>query len=262
RQDYVLNLYETASPSCTIHLTTAAPRPVASHVITVWRVAWRRIDADDFLTIGKMTWIEDENFAIDFSDKGNDITNWNLVIDKVSPEYAGIYECQVTSKLGYNKLVKLNVVGPPITDPGRGLVAHSAESSTTRENTPFQGPVTRCGVPNGHGCLISITGKRYVDIGEEIHLVCNVSGGSRIPEDIDWFKDGDMIDSFKYPRVLIAKYQSIRDRAFISELKIDRARLRDTGEYVCRSSRDHIVNMKVTVLRAASPNFRRGRTFY
>nr|KAG5697741.1 hypothetical protein BaRGS_006263 [Batillaria attramentaria] len=44
------------------------------------KVAWRRIDADDFLTIGKMTWIEDENFAIDFSDKGNDIT-------KLEPRY-------------------------------------------------------------------------------------------------------------------------------------------------------------------------------
>ena len=57
------------------------------------------------------------------------------------------------------------------------------------------------------------------------------------------------IDSFKYPHVLIEKYQSIRDRAFISELVIDRARLRDSGEYVCRSSRNNIVNMKVTVLR-------------
>ena len=57
------------------------------------------------------------------------------------------------------------------------------------------------------------------------------------------------IDSFKYPHVLIEKYQSIRDRAFISELVIDRARLRDSGEFVCRSSRNNIVNMKVTVLR-------------
>jgi hypothetical protein len=57
------------------------------------------------------------------------------------------------------------------------------------------------------------------------------------------------IEPFKYPHIVVDKYQSIKDRAFISELIIERARLRDSGEYVCRSSRNNIVNMKVTVLR-------------
>ena len=43
--------------------------------------------------------------------------------------------------------------------------------------------------------VISIEGKRYVDLGEKIHLICNASGGPRIPEDIDWFKDGDMVSA-------------------------------------------------------------------
>lgn len=46
--------------------------------------------------------------------------------------------------------------------------------------------------------VISITGKKYVDLGERIHLVCNASGGPRIPDEIDWFKAGDKIDSTKY----------------------------------------------------------------
>lgn len=46
--------------------------------------------------------------------------------------------------------------------------------------------------------VISITGKMYVDLGDKIHLVCNASGGPRIPDEIDWFKAGDKIDSSKY----------------------------------------------------------------
>ena len=75
------------------------------------QVAWRRLDADDFLTIGEMTFIGDEHIAVEHTNKGREASNWNLIIDKVSPEDAGVYECQVTSKLGYNKLVKLNVIG-------------------------------------------------------------------------------------------------------------------------------------------------------
>ncbi|XP_070173155.1 zwei Ig domain protein zig-8-like [Littorina saxatilis] len=219
------------------------------------QVAWRRIDADDFLTIGEMTWIDDDKIAVEHTTLGKDSSIWNLIIDKVAPDDAGVYECQVTSKYGSNKLVTLSVVG-------RGVVAQQAETSTARQANPFKSPIKRCGVRSPTGCLISMEGKRYVDLGERIHLICNASGGPRIPEEIDWFKDGDMIDSFKYPHVKIEKRQSFRDKAFISELIIDRAKLTDKGEYVCRSSRDNIVNMIVTVLRAESPNRRRGTNMY
>ncbi|KAL8583895.1 hypothetical protein ACOMHN_009648 [Nucella lapillus] len=210
-------------------------------------VAWRRIDADDFLTIGELTWIDDVKFSVEHLPRENDAGDWNLVIEKVMQNDGGVYECQVTSKLGFNKLVKLNVVGPPVREAEGGGKAD--QDSPGRDPKLRHHPIKRCGVKSLRGCLISIAGKRYVDLGEKIHLVCNASGGPRLPEDIDWFKDGDMIDSFKYPHVLIEKYQSIRDHAFISELMIDHAKERDAGEYVCRSSRNNIVNMKITVLK-------------
>ena len=48
---------------------------------------------------------------------------------------------------------------------------------------------------------------------------------------------------------MIKKHQSMKDKTFVSELIVERARLHDSGEYVCRSSRSNVVNMKVTVLR-------------
>ncbi|KAH9489683.1 hypothetical protein Btru_056313 [Bulinus truncatus] len=78
------------------------------------------------------------------------------------------------------------------------------------------------------------------------------------PDEIDWFKGGDKIDSTKYRHVTIDKYQSMADRSFISELIIDHSSLSDTGDYICRSSTDDIANLRVTVLHAESPNKRRG----
>ncbi|XP_076443696.1 uncharacterized protein LOC143282094 isoform X1 [Babylonia areolata] len=234
--------------------------PCAVKHLGTKQVAWRRIEADDFLTIGEMTWIGDDTIAVEHSEGDTGTSHWNLVIDKVTPQDAGVYECQVTSKLGFNKRVTLKVVGPPISEPDRGVVAQQPDRSKSRDPNPFHSPIKRCGVTSPNGCLISIEGKRYVNLDDKIHLICNASGGSRIPEDIDWFKDGDMIDSFKYPHVLIDTYPSLKQRALLSELLIERARRKDSGEYVCRSSRNNIVNMKVTVLRAEKPNNKRRGT--
>lgn len=40
---------------------------------------------------------------------------------------------------------------------------------------------------------ISLTGKEYVELGDPITLVCNATGGTQTPEEIDWFKDGDKV---------------------------------------------------------------------
>lgn len=43
--------------------------------------------------------------------KPGQVTNWNLIIQHVRPEDAGVYECQVTSRDGHVRHVHLNVVG-------------------------------------------------------------------------------------------------------------------------------------------------------
>ncbi|XP_005103953.1 uncharacterized protein LOC101859116 isoform X1 [Aplysia californica] len=200
-----------------------------------------------------MTWTSDPNISMDPSRKPGQITNWDLVIRHLKPKDAGVYECQITSKAGLVRFVTLNVVGPPITKPDASQLHRERPKGPAPNLT-----VSVCGAADMHGCLISITGKRYVNLGERIHLVCNASGGVRIPDEIDWFKAGDKIDSVKYRNIVIEKYQSMAHRSFISELIIDHSSLHDTGDYICRSSRNDIANLKVTVLHAGRDNYRRG----
>ena len=85
-------------------------------------------------------------------------------------------------------------------------------------------------------------------MGDSIHLICNATASQRIPEEIDWFKEGDKIDSTRFKHIVITKYRSLRDKSLVSELFIDHSTTRDSGMYICRSSEKEINSRKVTVL--------------
>ncbi|KAK6188503.1 hypothetical protein SNE40_004666 [Patella caerulea] len=203
--------------------------PCSVQYLGTKQVVWRRVEEDEYLTVGKTTWKADEALRINHEYKDNEVTSWDLRIVKVRPDHAGVYECQITSTTEYLRHVVLNVVGPPIQEAD---VIFSA--------------------------AVKVTGKDYVELGHRIHLRCNATGGPHMPEDIDWFKDGDKIDSDKYQHIIMTKYHSIKHRALISELYIDRSSMSDTGTYICRSSDDVISSKSVTVLLAESPNVKRG----
>lgn len=95
---------------------------------------------------------------------------------------------------------------------------------------------------------ISVHGKEYVEKNEKIVLTCNATGGTQIPEDVDWFKDGTKIDTRVRNHVVITKFRVQEQQALVSTLIIDHARLRDSGTYICRSSDKEIDSIKVTVL--------------
>ncbi|XP_041364305.1 uncharacterized protein LOC121379710 isoform X2 [Gigantopelta aegis] len=207
--------------------------PCSIHNLGTKKVAWRRYHEDHFLTIGKMVWIMNSKYVVDHKLKDNDHTSWNLLIKNVTPADAGKYECQITSTLDYTWHVQLNVVGP--TGELVAKVGRFGESDA-----------------------IQLLGKEFIEHGDPVHLVCNATGGSHIPEDIDWFKEGDKIDSEKYPDIITTKRLSLVDRSLISELIIDHSSVKDTGTYICRSSRDEIASKKVTVLIADTTNVKRG----
>ncbi|XP_070205674.1 kin of IRRE-like protein 2 [Littorina saxatilis] len=189
------------------------------------RVAWRRVDGDEFLTIADLSWAEDTAFSVQNEKLKGDVSEWNLVIDKVTPLHAGMYECQITARGGYIRHIRLNVVGPPITEPA-----------------------------------ISLSGTDFVERGEAIELVCNATGGTQIAEDIDWFKDGNIIDTSRrrHKGIVILKYRSLKEGALVSKLCIDHAEMDDAGTYVCRSSYNQLGDFVVNVLAADSNNVKRG----
>jgi len=94
--------------------------------------------------------------------------------------------------------------------------------------------------------VISISGKEFVNSGETIVLVCNVTGITDIPQDVDWFKDGHILKSHK--KIQIFKETSMTKRKLDSVLEIRESKLSDSGAYICRNSDILIASQKVTVL--------------
>ena len=82
---------------------------------------------------------------------------------------------------------------------------------------------------------------------ENIHLICNATGGTKAPSGIDWFFDGNPVTESN-PRVQILKHRPIPGRSYISELIKEKATLKDRGSYVCRSSDRIVQGLKVHVL--------------
>ena len=64
-----------------------------------------------------------------------------------------------------------------------------------------------CTLPPDSASGISLTGLRYVEQGQPLRLTCNTSGQLGEPPTIDWFKDGDKIDSSNYRHVIITNYR-------------------------------------------------------
>nr|KAG5686123.1 hypothetical protein BaRGS_033792 [Batillaria attramentaria] len=103
-------------------------------------------------------------------------------------------------------------------------------------------------------------GKEFVESGESIYLLCNTTEGNRIPDDVDWFKDGTKINKREFPHIIITKYRELENTALVSELIIDRGKRKDSGTYICRNSIDQLASLEVTVLVAESTNIKRGKS--
>lgn len=94
----------------------------------------------------------------------------------------------------------------------------------------------------------SVSGKRFVELGDPIRLQCSSTGDRYIPEDIDWFKNGDRINRGRYPHIWISKFRNLEAGSLVSELTIHHATTADSGMYICRSSEEAIDSIRVTVL--------------
>ncbi|XP_076465226.1 zwei Ig domain protein zig-8-like isoform X2 [Babylonia areolata] len=187
------------------------------------RVSWRRIGFGHFLTIGTTTWVQDPNIILEHAEWPGGLTDWNLVVKEARLQDAGIYECQVIHTTTIKWRVHLKVIPSPVYKPA-----------------------------------ISLEGREFVDSGQTVYLKCTSTEGSRVPDDVDWFKDGDKVDSEKYPHVTITKIRKQENRTLVSELIIERGKSSDSGTYICRSSLEQLASLEVHVLVAESQNFRRG----
>ena len=77
--------------------------------------------------------------------------------------------------------------------------------------------------------------------------MCNITGVTDIPQDLDWFKDGNLLRP-SGRKIIISKDSSIAKRKLDSVLEIRNSKLDDSGTYVCRNSELLIASQRVIVL--------------
>ncbi|GFN75399.1 protein cepu-1 [Plakobranchus ocellatus] len=135
---------------------------------------------------------------------------------------AGTYQCQITDKVPLRMHVHLTVKPRPPPKPA----------------------------------AVKIIGEPFVDQGEPIQLICNATG-PRVPEKIDWFKDGTKLDAAAHGGMLIEEFMRVEHHALVSKLKIRNTDTKSSGTYICRSSDKKIDSLKVTVLVADTMNKKR-----
>ncbi|XP_071091286.1 lachesin-like isoform X2 [Haliotis cracherodii] len=187
------------------------------------RVGWRRASAPNPLTIGTMTFVEDDRISVEHPPSTG---QWNLMIKRVEIEDAGVYECQVASTARHLRKHVLLVVKEP----------------KIRENE--------------HN--IQITGEEFVEQGKKIYLICNATGKEHSPDDLDWFKNGNKLTTEFARKIYIRKFVSLTTKTIVSILEIKNAKLSDAGMYVCRTSDLQITSRRINVLKTNKENVKRG----
>ncbi|XP_067664457.1 zwei Ig domain protein zig-8-like isoform X2 [Haliotis asinina] len=181
-------------------------------------VVWRHQGADHFLTIGKLTWVKDPNVISEHRRISFQISDWNLLIKNAQKDRTGIYECQIAATKKYVREVYLIVIDPPAQKPD-----------------------------------IFLQGSKYVPVGGEIRLVCNISGRLNA-QSIDWFKDGDKITGERYRNYIITRFWTEEDHSLFSELIVDNSQPHDSGMFMCRGSQNEMSSHSVTVRVGGSSN--------
>ncbi|XP_076466003.1 zwei Ig domain protein zig-8-like [Babylonia areolata] len=182
-------------------------------------IVWRKLPNPNPLTIGLDTWVEDRRLHVEHVHKHN---QWNLIIEHVTSEDEGDYECQVSRKeRSLRQVVTLEVIDVPV------------------KRNPD----------------IVIRGNEFVSRGGMIALLCNVTSLSDNNQNLQWVKDGNILTWRGYGgRISIVTRRSRDSPAMSSLLRVRDVTADDAGDYTCRSSDlTHMTTLRVAVTTEAVP---------
>ncbi|RUS87495.1 hypothetical protein EGW08_004749 [Elysia chlorotica] len=145
--------------------------------------------------------------------------DWNLIIEEVKRSDEGRYVCQVSTTYHLRKYVYLKVVRKYLTSKPH---------------------------------IIFLKQKPLV-------LTCSAaSDKSSMPDEIDWFFEGQILATDSARGLSIKKNVEIMNRSISSILRIESAQMSDAGTYICRTSASQMGRVIVDVLNADSKNSKRG----
>ncbi|KAK6179593.1 hypothetical protein SNE40_011914 [Patella caerulea] len=94
----------------TVKRGSLAVLPCSIQYLQDKQVAWRSVDEDKFLTIGKKTWFKSDQIILEHIPLSDNITNWDLLIKNSEFINGGMYECQITSTVDLTRRVQLNIL--------------------------------------------------------------------------------------------------------------------------------------------------------
>lgn len=227
---YILPSFKETRTNITVYVGKTAVLPCSIVNLGTKKVIWKRVDQKHALTIGEFVFTTDERHSVDHSDKGY---KWNLVIKDVTKAHAGLYDCQISTKEDLVRRIRLFVTDPPPVEE-------------TREKKTIFRPA------------IHISGPNFTEKGEPIRITCNATGDSMTPEHMDWFRDGLKIQQNIDAGVLISEFRHSETKTLYSVLDIAKSTMKDTGVYICRSSKKDVDSHLVVVLNADSSHDKRG----
>lgn len=174
-------------------------------------VTWIRHRDVHILTVGQYTYTTDQRFLA----RHNPTTDeWTLVIKYVQERDAGIYECQIPSRIPRSYPINLNIVVPHVRIQGS---------------------------PDIH-----------VDQGSVINLTCIISSTPEPPVYVFWYH-GEEVVPYDSAGGRIEVFTS-KGRETTSNLVIKKAGPSDSGNYTCKPSIAREASIKVHVLESEFPD--------
>ncbi|XP_052101879.1 immunoglobulin superfamily DCC subclass member 3-like isoform X2 [Mytilus californianus] len=219
---YILPSFKETRTNITVYVGKTAVLPCSIVNLGTKKVIWKRVDQKHALTIGEFVFTTDERHSVDHTDKGY---KWNLVIKDVTKAHAGLYDCQISTKEDLVRRIRLYVTDPPPVEETKA---------------------------------IHISGPNFTEKGEPIRITCNATSDSLTPEHMDWFHNGLKLQQNIDAGILITEYRHSETKTLYSVLEIAKSTMKDTGVYICRSSKKDVDSHHVVVLNADSSHDKRG----
>ncbi|XP_022333139.1 neural cell adhesion molecule 1-like isoform X2 [Crassostrea virginica] len=191
------------------------------------KVIWRKLPDVSPLTIGQYVFVNDVAMSVQHARESED---WKLIISGVHSSHSGEYECQVpTADKQMRKQFYLTVTEKPTRYPHN---SHSEE-------------------------VIYISDRQHVNTDEPFQISCNATGVDFVPDNIDWFKNGEKLQSNVERGVSIKFSVTMETKTIKSTFRVEHARMTDAGTYTCRTSNSLVESTSVVVLYATSKNSKR-----
>ncbi|KAL8575191.1 hypothetical protein ACOMHN_042501 [Nucella lapillus] len=192
-------------------------------------VSWRKVSSNKVLTVGSVSFSGNPRYEVEHP-PGSSL--WNLIIRDLRSSDAGVYECQISAKVRHLRHHVTLLVSDEVT-------------------------TKKAKKPN-----IRITGADFVDKGKRLYLICNATATEQPPEDLDWFREGNRLQTSEEKGIYIRKFVTLSTSTIVSILEIKHAQLDDGGVYVCRTSSLDVTSFRVNVLNGDKNNVKRAGTEY